>query len=133
MSTFTLRLYSAAKAEQIDGVRAFIGEDASGSFGLLAGHARFVTALSFGLARFQVEGQPWQYLALPGAVAYFCSNVLRVSTRRYFKGDDYRRISAALRSQLLAEEGELRAVKAGLRRMEDEMLNRFWQLRHGER
>ena len=135
MSTFTLCLYSATQTEHIDGVRAFIGVDASGSFGLLAGHARLITALRFGLARFQVQdsSQPWQYLALPGAVLYFDANRLSLSTRRYVKDDDYGRISAALQSQLQAEEESLRGIKTSLRRMEDDMLNRLLQLSRGGR
>ncbi len=52
-------------------MRSFIGEDASGSFGLQAGHARFMTILEFGLARFRTAEADWQYLALPGALLYF--------------------------------------------------------------
>jgi len=127
--TFVLHLQDATRYERIEGVNSFVGEDASGSFGLLAGHARFMTALLFGLARFRVEGRAWQYLALPGALLYFVDNTLTISTRRYLRDENYQRISAALSEQLLAEEENLRDMKEQLRRMEQEMLRRLWQMR----
>ena len=78
-------------------VTAFVGEDPSGSFGLRAGHTRFMTMLVVGLARFQRSDEVWQYLAIPGAVVYFHDNELVLSTRRYLLDDDYNRITEALR------------------------------------
>ena len=43
-------LRGAEQEQRIDGVTVFVGEDATGSFSLLARHARFLTALEFGLA-----------------------------------------------------------------------------------
>lgn len=129
MKTFTLIVQDATHAERLDEVLSFIGEDDSGSFGLLADHARFITCLVIGLARTRLasDGQ-WRYLALPGGVVYFCDNVLTISTRRFLLGEDYNEISTALQGQLLAEEEQLRAVKASLHRMEEAMLQRLWEL-----
>lgn len=132
MSTFTLHLQDALRYERIDGVSSFVGEDASGSFGVLAGHQRLLTCLVFGLARFRVGEAPWQYLAVPGAVLYFIDNALYVSTRRYLRDPDYGAISQALQEQLVAEEAELRATRESLRRMEEEVLHRIWQLGQSE-
>ena len=129
MRSFVLHLQDATRHERIEGVNSFVGEDDSGSFGLLAGHARFVTSLIFGLARFRVEGGPWQYLAVPGALLYFVDNELTISTRRYLRDEDYERISTALSEQLVAEEESLRDMKEQLRRMEQEMLRRLWEMR----
>lgn len=128
MSSFALRLLSATRVERIDAVSSFVGEDASGSFGILAGHARFMTVLRFGLARFRIGDDPWQYLALPGAVAYFRDNELVLVTRRYVRDSDYQRINEILQQQLRAEEATLESVKTSLHRMEEEMLKRLWQL-----
>jgi len=103
MKSFTLQLQDAAHTEQINGVTTFVGEDASGSFGILAGHARMMTSLVFGLARFRIGNTPWQYLALPGALLYFKDNTLSLSTRRYLLDDNYERISTLLQEQLVAE------------------------------
>lgn len=127
MKSFTLRLQDATHAEEIAGVTSFVGEDASGSFGILAGHARLMTSLIIGLARFRVDNEAWQYLAMPGAVLYFHDNVLTLSTRRYLLDDDYMRISQALQQQLLAEEEKLHTMKESLHHMEEEILKRLWK------
>jgi F-type H+-transporting ATPase subunit epsilon len=128
MKSFTLRLQDAARAEELPGVTSFVGEDASGSFGILAGHARMVTSLMIGLARFRIGEDAWRYLALPGAVLYFHDNVLTLSTRHYLLDDDYLRISQALQQQLLAEEEMLHAMKQSLHRMDQEVLKRLWEM-----
>jgi F-type H+-transporting ATPase subunit epsilon len=128
VKTFTLLLHDATHAERIPDVTSFVGEDGSGSFGILAGHARMMTSLVTGLARYRVGGQPWRYLALPGALLYFRGDVLSISTRRYLVDDDYVRISEALRDQLLAEEQALQSTKRSLQRMEEEVLKRVWSL-----
>jgi len=46
VSTFTLHLRDASQYERIEGVESFVGRDESGSFGILAGHARMMTALT---------------------------------------------------------------------------------------
>lgn len=128
MSTFLLHLESATQYERIDNVTSFIGQDESGSFGVLAGHARMMTLLTFGLARFRVAGQGWEFLALPGALAYFIDSQLHLSTRRYLRGKEFGRITAALREELLAEEEALRATKQSVKQMEEEMLKRLWEM-----
>ncbi len=102
MNIFVLHLESATQYERIDNVVSFVGEDASGSFGILPGHARMTTLLEFGLARFRIADEDWQFLAVPGAVLYHRDNQLHVCTRHYLRGRDYERISTALREQLLA-------------------------------
>lgn len=128
MNTFELRLRDATHAEHIAGVTSFVGEDASGSFGLLAGAERMMTSLVIGLARFRVGDGPWRYLAMPGALLYFADNRLSISTRRFLVDDDYERISSTLHRQLIAEEEALRGMKESLRQMEEEVLKRMWEL-----
>ena len=128
MKAFTLRLQDSTHTEEITGVTSFVGEDASGSFGILAGHARMMTSLIIGLARFRVDENPWQYLALPGAVLYFRDNLLTLSTRHFLLDDDYMRISEALQQQLLVEEDKLHTLKESLHRMEEEVLKRLWEM-----
>jgi len=128
MRSFTLKLQDATHAQEIPGVTSFVGEDGSGSFGILAGHARMMTCLIIGLARFRIGEASWQYLALPRAVLYFSNNVLTLSTRRYLQDSDYMRISQALQQQLLAEEEKLHTMKQSLHRMEEEVLKRLWEM-----
>jgi F-type H+-transporting ATPase subunit epsilon len=128
VNAFTLVLQDATRSERIEEVSSFVGEDSSGSFGIRANHARMMTALVTGLARFRVTTGDWQYLAMPGAVLYFCDNILTLSTRHYLRDADYTRISAALQEQLLAEEEQLRSTRESLRRMEESLLRRLWEM-----
>jgi len=128
MSTFTLVLRDAAHSERVEGVESFVGEDASGSFGIMAGHDRMMTSLLFGLSRFRMGADHWHYLATPGGILYAADNVVTIGTRRYFRDDNFERISATLHKELLQEEESLHAIKQSLRRMEQEMLKRMREL-----
>jgi F-type H+-transporting ATPase subunit epsilon len=128
LNEFVLEIQDATATRHIESVYSFVGEDASGSFGLRAGHARFMTTLNFGLARFRPTGGDWQYLAMPGGLLYFTDQRLWIGTRRFLLDHDYARISGLLREQLLAEEEQLHDTKLSLRRMEEELLRRLWQL-----
>lgn len=123
-----MHVQSATQHEHIEGVTSFVGEDESGSFGILARHERMTTALSYGLARYQLQQGDWRYLAFPGGILYFAGNALYISTRRFLHDADYQRISAGLLDQLLKEEEELRTIKESLYRLEQEMFRRLWQM-----
>ena len=127
-SSYTLQLRDASRSETVSGVAAFVGQDASGSFAVWPGHARFMTALVFGLARFRCGSAAWQYLAVPGALLYFLDGTLHISSRRYLLDGDYQRISRRLQEELLREEEALGALKQNLRRMEGEFLKRLWRM-----
>lgn len=128
MNSFSVELLSATEQQRFDGVTSFVGEDNSGSFGILAGHTRTIAPLLFGLARFRCGSAPWQYLALPGGLLYFLDNRLQIFTRRFLIDADYERISTLLQQQLLAEEQRLVETKESLARMEESMLRRLWEL-----
>lgn len=133
MKSLTLHLESATQYERIDNIASFVAEDDTGSFGILPGHARLLTVLTTGLARFRAAGRPWEFIALPGAVLYCHDNEVHVCARRYLRDVDYERIGAALREQLQSEEQALQQVRQRLHRLEEEMLKRLWRLRrHGE-
>ena len=129
--SFVMHLQSATQYERLDDVAGFVGEDASGSFGLLANHERAMAVLKFGLARFRSAGADWEYLALPGAVVYFMDNALYVSTRRYIRSNDYARVMQMLQSELATEEEALRGIKESVRQLEEEVLRRLWRMRRG--
>lgn len=129
MNVFTLQLQDHQQQQRFDDVVSFVGEDASGSFGVMARHTRMMTSLVFGLARFHHAQGPWTYIALPGGLAYFRDNTLSVVTRRFFLDEDYDRISHTLTEELLAEETKLSAIKQSLRHMEEDLLKQMWLLR----
>ena len=131
MKCFTLRLQDASRVEEITDVSSFVGEDSSGSFGILAGHARMMASLITGLARFRRAGGETTYLALPGALLYFNGKLLTLTTRHYFLDTDYMRIIDTLERQLLAEEAALQSIKTSLHQMEEEVLKRLWEMGRG--
>lgn len=126
--SFQLHLQSATRYERIAAVTSFVGQDATGSFGILPGRASFMTILTFGLARFRVGEGPWQFIACPGAVLSFENNALCVNTRRYLIDDDYGRISGLLVGKLTEEEQAIKAVKDNIQQLEQELLRRLHQL-----
>ncbi len=128
MNAFVLHLQSATQYERIENVLSFVGEDRSGSFGILPGHARMMTVLLFGLARFRVAEQPWEFLAVPSALVYFIDSELYLSTRHYLRDREYTNIAAALDKKLRAEEEALLATKQSISRLEQEMFKRLWKM-----
>ncbi len=94
-------------------------------------HSRMMSLLTFGLARFRVAGQEWEYVAVPGALAYFVDGQLHLSTRRYLRGKALDKMTAALRQELQAEEDALRETRQSIKRLEEEMLKRLWNLSRG--
>ncbi len=129
MNQFVLNLFDASHEQRIADVVSFVGEDASGCFGIQANHARFMTTLVFGLARFRRVEEDWQYLAMPGAVIYFNNNELTISTRHFLIDADFERISTLLDQQLIAEEENLQATRESLHKMEQAMLKRMLALK----
>lgn len=128
MKTFTLQVYDSRKHLAVEGVNSFVGEDASGSFGILAGHGRMMTVLVFGLARFRRGGAGWEYLAMPGAVLYFTDNVLSLVCRHYLIDTEYERIARRLVEELVAEEEQLHEIRQSLKSMEEALLKRMWEM-----
>ena len=127
-ATITLCLQSAVHSEDIAGVTSFVGTDASGSFGILPGCARFMTILGYGLSRYRDADGRWCHLACPGAVLYFAADRLTVNTRRYLRDHDYDRISGLLSGQLAREEEELRSLRQNVQHLEQQLLRRLRQL-----
>lgn len=128
MNTFILHLQSGTQYERIEDVASFIAADESGSFGILPNHARMMTCLTTGLARFRTADGLWRFVALPGAVLYFVGNELYVNSRRYLSDTDFTRIGVALRMELRAEEEKLQTLRDGLNRLEEQLLRRIWTL-----
>jgi len=131
VSVFRVQLLGSDAGEVIEDVVSFVGEDASGSFGLMARHARLVTVLSYGLARLRLADGRTRYVGLPGGVLYFADNELRLSTRRYLLGDDAAALGQALARQVLAEDRALAQTLQKLHRLEAEVMQRLAQLERG--
>lgn len=128
MKNFAISLLDATHSTEIEGVTSFIGEDQTGSFGLLANHSRFMTVLSTGIAKYRTGESDWKYLAAAGGVLYFKNNHLTLCTYRFLLDDDYSRISQALEQQLVIEEEKSQTFKQSLRHMEEEVFMRLWKI-----
>jgi len=130
MSVFELNLFATDQAQRLESVTTFVGEDASGSFGIQAHHARFMTTLIFGLARFKQAEDAWHYVAVPSAVLYFNDNTLTITTQHFLLDSNLERISNVLQQQWANQEDEVRATRESLKRMEQAMLKRLMSLKH---
>ncbi|ANQ24464.1 hypothetical protein BA893_22980 [Vibrio natriegens] len=128
MISFVISLLDATYSTEIEGVTSFIGEDQTGSFGLLANHSRFMTVLSTGIAKYRTGDSDWKYLAAAGGVLFFKNNHLTLCTYRFLLDDDYSRISQALEQQLVIEEEKSQTFKQSLRHMEEEVFMRLWKI-----
>jgi len=128
MKPFRLVILDAGGTREFPDVASFVGEDASGSFGILAGHDRMTTALIVGLARLRTGAGKVLYLALPGGILHFDADVLTVSSRLCLVDDDYTRITQALQDKVVAEETALQSMKESLRHMEEAIFLRLWEL-----
>lgn len=132
MTTLSLHLLDPTQQRLIDGVSSFTGEDASGSFGILPGHARFITALPPGLARYKTHDSDWRYIALASATLYFMDNTLQLSGQRFLLCDDVHSIEQALQNVLAQEEENLGSLTRHVKRVEEEMFRRLSRLNGGQ-
>lgn len=128
MSTFTLHLEDITRIRVVEDVVSFTGEDATGSFGIMANHDRMMTTLVYGLARYRTRDEREHYLMLPGGLLYFVANRLYLAARRMFEDDNLERIVGDMERTLREEEQELLLLKENLHRLEEEMMRRLWRL-----
>lgn len=133
MADFTLNLFASRQSERFENVQSFVGEDASGYFGLQANHLDFMTVLVFGLARFRSQNSAWQYLALPSGLASFQGNELTISTRYFLIDTDFDKISKLLEQRALKEQEMIRSTRESLRGMEQLVLKKIRELKRNER
>jgi len=128
MNSFTLTLLDSRGTECFDTVTQFIGADADGSFGILAGHVHSVALLRYGLARFCDQAGMWHYLAVPGGVLRFAGNQLTVTTVRYFLGDDRDAICERLAADMAQADSEVHTARASLSEIERSLVRRLAEL-----
>jgi F-type H+-transporting ATPase subunit epsilon len=128
---FILHLQAPTAAQRIDGVTSLVARDASGSFGILPGHARTITLVEAGLLRFRRGIDAWEYAACSGGLLYVQAEAVHVCTGRFLLDTDYGRISTALETLFKTEAESIKVQRSSVARMEEEMLRRLWKLAHG--
>jgi len=71
------------------GVTSLRAEDASGDFGILPGHADFLTVVGAGVLRWKAGAAPWKYCALRGGVMTVSAGArVAIACREAIPGDD---------------------------------------------
>lgn len=128
MKHFTLELCDARTSERIDEVESFVGEDASGSFGMLAGREHFVTVLVWGICRYRTNDGRWHDVALPGGVLSFFEGTLTIYTHHFLQSDDVAELEKRLDAEIAAEEFARRAISDLIHRMDRELLRQMIRL-----
>lgn len=128
MNSFALSLLDSQGSDQFAEITQFIGADAGGSFGLLAGHQHMLAILRYGLARFSDSSGAWYYLAMPGGVLRFIDNTLTVTTLRYFLGTDRELICRQLADEMAQLDSEIHSTRATLAKIEHSLLQRLVEL-----
>lgn len=126
---FTLELCDTRTMEGVEGVESFVGEDASGSFGILADREHFVTVLVWGICRYRTNDGCWHYAALPGGVLSFLEGTLTICTRHFLQSDDATELEKRLDAEIAAEESSRRAISDLIHTMDRELLRRMIRLR----
>ncbi len=90
--TVTTPLAVAISDPAVVSIRA---EDASGGFGLLPGHADFLTVLGASVLRWRAAGAGWQYCALRGGVLHMRGgDRVDVACREAVRGTDLASLEA---------------------------------------
>lgn len=72
-----------------DGVRALRGDDATGSFGIMSGHADFLTSLAIGVVTWRGGDETPHYCAVRrGVLSVTGGQEIAIATREAVVGDD---------------------------------------------
>lgn len=127
MSGLVLHLLSPQRGERFDEVLAFQGVDASGGFSMWSRHERFVTVLATGLCSARLADGSELLIAVPGGVAYFLANELRVAARYYECGSDASALREALQARMDEERAQLARAQAAVVRLEQQLLRQLWR------
>ncbi|MGB9151649.1 MAG: F0F1 ATP synthase subunit epsilon [Alphaproteobacteria bacterium] len=133
MKDFSLTLLDSTQTQKFEGVTQCVAADATGSFGLLAGHENLVAVLRYGLLRFCDSAGKWRYAALPGGILRFAGNTLSIVTSRYFAGDEREKLVTQLAEEMARENSDIRNARATLAQIEQTLIRRLGELSEGRR
>lgn len=100
-----------------DSVASLRAEDASGDFGILPGHADFLTAMDAGVMRWRKDEGPWRFCALRGGVfTVTAGREVRVACREAIVCDDLETLQARVaQARIEAQDAMRRARSHGTR------------------
>lgn len=114
MSLLTLTVATPLSVAVTDGAVASLrAEDASGDFGILPGHADFLTVIEAGVLRWRGETGPWHYCALRGGVLSVSGGRdVRIACREAVRAEDLATLSDAVARQRAAMQDAARQARS---------------------
>ena len=102
-----------------DGVTALRAEDESGSFGVLAGHADFLTGLTISIVSWKTADDSRRYCAVRrGVLSVEGGERLNIATREAVLGDDLKTLSANVLARFRADLETERSERVNSTRLE---------------
>ena len=124
----TTPLNSLVSCQEVSSVRA---EDASGSFGILAGHVDFLTVLPASVLRWRLADGSRRFCAMrSGLLRVSGGAVVDVACREGVLGDDLEQLLAHVRDLRQAEQDEERKARVEAMRMQTQTVRRMMQVFH---
>lgn len=101
------------------GVRSFRGEDPSGNFGLLPGHADFLTVLNVGVLSWRDGADQWRHCAVRrGILTMRRGCELAIATREAVLGDDLDQLEKHVLTELTRKQSAEDAARRQARQLE---------------
>jgi len=95
------------------GVVSVRAEDASGGFGILAGHADFLTVLGASILRWRSEGGRWRYCAVRGGILRVSNgDRVEIACREAVPGDDLGALEMLVNRRIEELDDETRRARA---------------------
>lgn len=109
-----------------EAVASLRGEDASGGFGILPGHADFVTVIDAGVLRWRGRGDAWRYCAVRGGVLSVSGGrEVHVACREAIPGDDLATLEDRVRAVQAARLDEQRRTRTHAARLHARAIRRL--------
>lgn len=102
-----------------DGIRALRAEDASGNFGVLAGHADFLTSLAISIVSWKTQDATQHYCAVRrGVLSVRAGQQISIATREAVLGDDLATLDETVLARFRAEIETERTERVNSARLE---------------
>ena len=103
---------------EVDGVAHVRAEDATGAFGILPGHADFLTVLSTSVLTWRDEAGREHHAAVRGGVFETRGGrTISIATREAVLGDDLKRLESEILSRFRREAEQERTARADAERL----------------
>jgi F-type H+-transporting ATPase subunit epsilon len=112
--TVTTPLKVVLEISDVEHVRA---EDASGAFGILPGHANFLTVLTTSVMTWRDIAGAEHYIAVRGGVLEVSHDTVAITTREAVIGEDFRQLESEVLARFQHELQEEHTARADAQRL----------------